>query len=178
MGKILIIKGANFSAVAVDTVEPSVEYDDLTSKLVQGFVTTGGKLYTNTGNNYTRYVTAIENENSYLTNSQNVEWFIPVGYNIRPWALGGTPAIQTAQDCDGIIGDGTQAQGDYIVGEGQWITATDIYSAVQANNQGLNVSPSDYPVCGVNYVKAGSTPTNITPSELITDGAKVRRRSS
>lgn len=168
MGKILIIKGADFSNIAVDTVEPSVEYDDLTSKLVQGFVTTGGKLYTNTGDNYPRYVTALENENSYLTNSQNVEWFIPVGYNVRPWALGGTPAIQTAQDCDGIIGDGTQAQGDYIVGGGQWITATDIYSAV-------GESANDYPMCGVNYVKAGSTPTNITPSELITAGAKVRR---
>ena len=170
MGKILIIKGADFSNVAVDTVEPSVEYDDLTSKLVQGFITTDGKLYTNTGNSYTRFVTALEDENSYLTNSQNVEWFVPTGYNFRAWALGGNnPAIQQAQDCDGIIGNGTQVQStNYIQGQGQWVTASDIYTAI-------GESPNDYPMCGINYIKTGSTPTDITPSVLITAGAKVRR---
>lgn len=171
----LIIKGADFSNVAIDTVEPSVEYEDITSKLHQGFITTQGRLFSTTGS-YNKYVTALEDETSYLVNSQDVEWFVPGNVYYRAWALGGSsPAIVTpAQGCDGIIGDGTQVQTSVTnIGTGtdvtiseQWLTSSDIYRL-------LEVSANDYPMCGLNLSISQTQP--VTVEEIKQMGVKVRR---
>ena len=170
----LIIKGADFSNVAIDTVEPSVEYEDITSKLHQGFITTQGRLFSTTGS-YNKYVTALENETSYLVNSQDVEWFVPSNVYYRAWALGGSnPDIVTpAQGCDGIIGDGSQVQADVTNGKGtdvtiseQWLTSSDIYRL-------LGVSANVYPMCGLNLSISQSQP--VTVEEIKQMGVKIRR---
>lgn len=146
MGKALIIKGADFSANAVDTI--SELYEDITDILIHGFVSinaaTAGpaKLYNESYNSSNtiipNYLILMVNSTTlYNTSGKGVEWFIPQGLRLRCWAYKTTSTIGS----DGTISDSylvPSGQAVYINGVGQWVKASDIYS-------NLGVSAETYP---------------------------------
>lgn len=170
MGKALIIKGADFSTNAVDTI--SELYEDITDELIQGFVSGTSpnvKLYNASYNSSNtlipNYVMLMASTTQlYNTSGKGVEWFIPSGYKLRPYAYKTTSTIASDGTISNIvIGQST----DYISGAGQWIKETDIYTL-------LGASQSTYP-CYNGTIASTSNDVPLSPAQAISVGIRVRK---
>lgn len=173
MGKGLIIKGADFSANALGTLEEM--YEDITSKLVNGFTsaigsgTTGAaKLYNSNYNSTSElipnYLILMDSITSLYDTSVGVEWFLPTGFKLRPWAHKKTSSIAS----DGTISNSIMIRDShtFITGSNEWVSAAQIYSM-------LGVQQSTYPCYNGNIalIEGGE----LTLQQAIAAGVRVRR---
>lgn len=175
MGKGLIIKGADFSANALGTLEDM--YEDITSKLINGFTSVGSgsgttvpaKLYNSEYNSTSElipnYLVLMDSVTSLYDTSVGVEWFIPTGFKLRPWAHKKTSSIAS----DGTISDSKilKANSTVIAGSNEWVSADQIYSI-------LGVQQSTYPCYNGNIGLIGSG-AELTLQQAIAAGVRVRR---
>ncbi len=177
MGKALIIKGADFSTNAVDTI--SEMYEDITDSLINGFASVSGQTpgpvtlynssYNSTNALIPNYLILMVNSTTlYNTSGKGVEWFIPQGLRFRCWVYKPTSTIGST----GVISDSYQkpaAQTVYIVGNGQWVKASDIYT-------NLGVSAETYP-CYMGTVTrvSGADPATLSLADAKAIGLKVRK---
>lgn len=174
MGKGLIIKGADFSANALGTLEEM--YEDITSVLINGFTSTAGgsgttvaaKLYNSNYNSDSQlipnYLILMDSVTSLYDTSVGVEWFLPTGFKLRPWAHKKTSSIAS----DGTISYSImiKASSTFITGNNEWVSAAQIYSM-------LGVQQSKYPCYNGNIASIVSG--ELTLQQAITAGVRVRR---
>lgn len=169
MGKYIVIKDANYASNKVKTVtlQELPLYEDITDKLVQGFVTLNSKIYSAyhaESQVITKYCFALEDTDYFLNDCQDVEYYIPSTLKITRWVAQGTNAINS----NNTLGTGVYKRSGTIVhGTDSWITADDIYEAVSETAE-------TYQLCGINITKDEST--DITPAQMIEMGVKIRRK--
>jgi hypothetical protein len=175
MGKGLIIKGADFSANALGTLEEM--YEDITSVLINGFTSVGtgsgttvpAKLYNSNYNSTSelipKYLVLMNSVTSLYDTSVGVEWFLPTGFKLRPWAYKKTSSIAS----NGTVSNSVILRDShtYIVGSNEWVSADQIYSM-------LGVQQSTYPCYNGNIGLIGSS-EDLTLQQAITAGVRVRR---
>lgn len=175
MGKGLIIKGADFSANALGTLEEM--YEDITSTLINGFASIGGgsgttvpaKLYNSNYNSDNQlipsYLVLMDSATSLYDTSVGVEWFLPAGFKLRPWAHKKTSSIAS----DGTISNSIVLRDNSIVitGSNEWVSAAQIYSI-------LGVQQSTYPCYNGNIALIESG-VELTLQQAIAAGVRVRR---
>lgn len=172
--------------------EPTEDWEDITDKLVQGGISSkkwyGDPRNTSVG---APFVTAIEDVTHLLVNSQDVQYFIPSGYQIRAFAINGDnvtmsvvePTSTNSYATGSIVGSslvqkvGSWARAttyDTTETEG-WISAKNLYE----NINDAEVTKETYPTIGVTLRKmnGSSAVTQLTPATAIADGVKVRRKN-
>ena len=178
MGKALIIKGADFSTNAVDTI--SELYEEITDTLINGFVSISGSNTPGPGTLYNAsynstsaiipnyLVLMVDSTTLYNTNGKGVEWFLPQGLIFRCWAFKPTSTIGS----NGVISDSyikPSSQNVYIQGSGEWVKSSDIYS-------NLGVSDETYPCYMGTIARVADAPV---PALSLADakalGLKVRK---
>lgn len=174
MGKVLIIKNADFSANALGTLEEM--YEDITDTLIQGFAsvvgssTTGlaqlyNSQYNSTSELIPNYLVLMNSTTSLYDTSVGVEWFLPTGFKLRPWAHKKTSSIAS----DGTISNSIVLRDNSIVitGSNEWVSAGQIYSM-------LGVQQSTYP-CYNGNIGLIRTGVELTLQQAITAGVRIRR---
>jgi hypothetical protein len=172
MGKALIIKGADFSENALGVIEEM--YEDITDELIQGVVATSvgnvklfNASYNSTSTLIPKYLILMASTTAfYDTRGKGVEWFVPAGFQVLPFVHKESSTIAS----DGIISDSAISNpATYIIGDGTWVKASDIYANV-------GVSESTYPCYNVSICRYGETPL---PALSLADakalGFKVRK---
>ena len=172
MGKALIIKGADFYANSVDTIDEMYEDITDTAPFVQGSMSRisssnlSAVLYNSIYNssyavrNY--FISFMTSESELFDTSDKViEWFLPAGLYIRGCVYKKTSTISSS----GVISD-SQTNIPSITGAGQWVSAEDIY-------QLLGVSKETYPCYAVVVFIDGETA--LTLAEAKTMGLRVRK---
>ena len=173
MGKALIIKGANFYAIALDTIDERYEDITETTTFVQGLVSrvTASNLQAQAFNSshnpastlIPRYLTNMPTDSTlYDTSDKGYEWFIPTGLKINVFVYKPTSTIAS----DGKISD-SHTDAITIAGSGSWVSAIEIY-------QTLGVSQSTYPCYSVSVSRNGSS-TNLTIAEAKALGLRIRK---
>jgi hypothetical protein len=174
MGKGLIIKGADFSANALGTLEEM--YEDITSTLINGFASIGGgsgttvsaKLYNSNYNSDNQlipsYLVLMNSVTSLYDTSVGVEWFLPTGFKLRPWAYKKTSSIAS----DGTISNSIMIRDThtFITGSNEWVSAAQIYLM-------LGIQQSTYPCYNGNI--ALTSGGELTLQQAIAAGVRVRR---
>lgn len=136
MGKALIIKGADFSANAVDTITEL--YEDITDKFIQGFMSPqnngNGKIYNSSYNSGSslipKFLVLMEDSTTlYDTRDRGVEIFVPSTLALQPILYKHDSTI----DQDGIISPSLQKL-DKFEGVGRWINMSDVIELLQPTN--------------------------------------------
>lgn len=169
MGKALIIKGANFSANAVDTLDEM--YEDITDELINGFANpSSGKAviynasYNSSNALIPRFLILMASTTQlYDTHDKGVEWLIPSTMQFLPFAH----KVSSTIGSNGLVSDSFIVSQGYMT-KSTWITAEDIYTK-------LGVSQSTYPCYNGCFIKGGSDTTPLTVADAIALGVRVRR---
>ena len=172
MGKVLIIKNADFSVNSIGSLPDY--YEDITSDLLNGFTsvisgTNQAKMYNSTYNPsntlIASFFTLMTNSSTlYDTSEAGIEWFLPTGFKLRPWAHKKTSSISS----DGIISNSfiLKDSTKYISGTNSWVSSSEIYEL-------LGVQQSTYPCYNGNIgLIAGG---ELTLQQAIEAGLKVRK---
>ena len=167
MANYIVIKGADFSANKVKTVtlQDLPVYEDITNKLIQGYISDGAKVYSAEhiiNAVVPKYCVALEDTNHYLADCQDVEFYLPSTVQARLWVAKGTNVIT-----DNVLGTGDFKRGSDITGSDSWITAPDIYSSASETSE-------TYPLCGMS-LRLEQTP-DVTPAQMVTLGVRIRRK--
>lgn len=167
MGKVLIIKGADFSIVAVEKIDLA-RYEDISSKLENAIfsLSTGQAKVTKGTNPSKKYILPLDG-NNVIDFNNGIEMFIPKGFTARAIAMQNGTSINN----DGIVGTGIAVIGsNTFKNVDRWVNAEDIY-------QMAGVSKVDYKNCCVDLTHQvnGSTVAT-TAQEAISLGVKIRKR--
>ena len=174
MGKALIIKGADFSANALGTIEEM--YEDITDELIQGCIASSGavaKLFNSSYNSSSALIPLfliLMSSSTQLYDSQNkgVEWYLPDTLQFLPFAHKLNSTIASDGTISDISIDIPVTPGvSYIVGTNTWLKASDIYTK-------RGVSSTDYPCYGGSICRIGAS-GSLSLAEAKALGFKVRR---
>ena len=167
MGKVLIIKDADFSMVAVEKINLT-RYEDISSKLENAIfsVSTGQAKVTKGTATSKKYMLPLDG-NNIIDFNDGIEIFIPKGFTARSIAMQNGTSINK----DGIVGTGIAVIGSNVFRDvDRWVNAEDIY-------QMAGVSKVDYKNCCVDLTHQVNGSTVATsPQDAISLGVKIRKR--
>lgn len=167
MGKVLTIKDADFSMVAVEKINLT-RYMDMSSKLENAVfsLSTGQAKVTKGTNASKKYMLPLDG-NNVIDFNDGIEIFIPKGFTSRAIAMQNGTSINN----DGIVGTGIAVIGSNPFKDvNRWVNAEDIY-------QNAGVSKVDYKNCCVDLThQVGGSTVATTAQEAISLGVKIRKR--
>lgn len=166
MGKVLIIKDADFSMVAVEKIDIT-RYEDMSSKLENAIfsVSTGQAKVIKGTSSSKKYMLPLDG-NNVIDFNDGVEMFIPKGFTSRAIAMQDGTSINE----DGIVGTGIAVIGsNTFINVDRWINAEDIY-------QMAGVSKEDYKNCCIDLThQVNGATVETTAQEAIALGVRIRK---